>query len=173
MSIDELIQSLGLSIDCQFVPFSQSRSSGDNQPSLNWKITLLRNGNKILTTDYMQGCGHCPASKIKDHYHRKEAIKLECETGKRVRVLGSCDIIMRGSAPVDHPNIADVLYCLVADADVLNYANFADWAVSLGFNSDSISDREVYQACLDIALPLRAAIGDENLSKLAESFANY
>lgn len=38
-----------------FVPFSQSRSKDNDHKSLNWEITLYRDGISMLSTDYGAG----------------------------------------------------------------------------------------------------------------------
>lgn len=57
----------GVTLDSVFVPFSQSRNAKaeDGKPweSLNWRVTLKRNGREVLTTDYAQGVAYAPASK--------------------------------------------------------------------------------------------------------------
>lgn len=164
-------EALGLSIDCAFVPFSQSRNAGEKMPSLNWKVTLKRNGRDIMTTDYMQGCGHCPAHKLSvkeaggiNSIGRADAIAKECETGKTVHPYK----IMQSGARIPAPSLADVLFCLCADSDVLNYANFEQWADNFGYDPDSRKGEAIYRQCLEIALSLRAAIGDNELSELCQ-----
>ena len=41
------LESLGLSVSAEFVPFSASRNAGDKLPSLNWRCTVSRNGNPL------------------------------------------------------------------------------------------------------------------------------
>lgn len=59
----DAIAALGLTIDCVFVPFSQSRNRAEKTPNLNWVVTVKRNGRDVLTTDYSAGMGHCPGYK--------------------------------------------------------------------------------------------------------------
>lgn len=57
----------GITVRAAFVPFSQSRNAKpDPKPgdlSLNWKVTLLKDGREVLTTDYQAGIGHAPSYK--------------------------------------------------------------------------------------------------------------
>lgn len=61
------MDALGLTVTAEFVPFSQSRNAANdpgNKPgerSLNWRVTLNRNGAPILTTDYQAGIAHAPS----------------------------------------------------------------------------------------------------------------
>ena len=59
--ITDTAAKLGLTMTADFVPWSLSRNAGEKDPSLNWKITLHKDGRPFLTTDYMAGSGHCPS----------------------------------------------------------------------------------------------------------------
>lgn len=71
------------------------------------------------------------------------------------------------------PDSLDVLYSLISDSDVLNHSAFEDWAGELGFDADSRKAESIYRACLEIALKLRAALGDDGVTRLAEIFQDY
>jgi hypothetical protein len=64
----------GLTVDAVFVPFSQSRNKAQKSPSLNWRVTLRRNGKDVLTTDYSSGIAHCSAkaNKAPDTYRARD-----------------------------------------------------------------------------------------------------
>ena len=52
----------------------------------------------------------------------------------------------QGIGITNDPDIGSVMSALISDASSVEYSTgFADWAESLGFNPDSIKDREVYQ----------------------------
>jgi hypothetical protein len=76
-----------LDIVSTFVPFSQSRNKTEKTPSLNWRVTLRRDGREVLTTDYSAGCAHAPSYKqtqgrrtVEDD-ERDRCVKSECENG--------------------------------------------------------------------------------------------
>lgn len=170
--IEDTARELGLTMEAEFVPFSKSRNKDEKNPSLNWRVTLHRNGREILTTDYMAGSGHCPAYKSPEHgrpgfmsIERDKAIRIECEEGKRVLTYGYGNPIV--------PELADVLYSLVADASAIDYATFEDWASEHGYYTDSRSAEKTYRACLETALKLRSAIGDDGLHKLRVACQDY
>lgn len=56
----------GLAIRAEFIPFSKSRNAGEKDEkgaprySLNWLVTLTRNGRDIISTEYSAGMAHCP-----------------------------------------------------------------------------------------------------------------
>lgn len=167
------IEALGLTVSAVFVPQSQSRNAKEvktpSDLSLNWRVTVNRNGRPVIETDYMQGIGHVPAYNRRDLGHansllRFEALKKEAETGRHSQGL---------ARPLPAPTAADVLYSLCSDAGALDYASFEDWAADFGFDTDSREAERIYRACLDIGLKLRAAIGDAGLEQLREAFQDY
>lgn len=156
--IDKTAQELGLSLEAQFVPFSQSRNKDQKDPSLNWKVTLKRNGREIISTDYMQGCADAPSYRQMDNsVKRAQIVREECEAGVRVK----------------KPALRDVLYSLSMDADAIEYPSFEEWASNFGYETDSRKAENIYRTCLEIALKLRAAIGDDGLAKLREACQDY
>jgi hypothetical protein len=191
-------EAIGLTMTATFVPFSQSRNAKpadsmlassspqglETKPwsSLNWRVTLHLDGRAILETDYSQGEGHAPAYKLKTDGTRygeslkAKAIAAEIETG-RVHLFGEGvmyrDGIRDTRKPIDPPPLADVLYSLASDASVLDAGGFEAWAEDLGYSTDSRKAEASYRACLEIALKLRAAIGEEGLTALREASEGY
>jgi hypothetical protein len=162
-TIEATAASLGITMNAKFIPWSQSRNKAEKSPSLNWRITLHRSGRPILTCDYSAGSGHCPSYKQGDNsINRSDMVRRECETGAawtgRARIL---------------PDLADVLHSLSSDADVLDYATFEDWAENVGYDLDSRRGERIYRACLDTALKLRAALGDDGMRALREAVQDY
>lgn len=176
----ETMEALGLSVRAEFVPFSKSRNAksdpSTSELSLNWRVQVLRNGRPFIETDYSQGIGHAPAYKASERalghansLMRFEALKYEAENGRRAPRVH----LMIGGRALDAPSAADVLYALTSDASVLDSATFEDWAGDLGFDPDSRLAEKIYRACLEIALKMRAAIGDSGLEQLREAFQDY
>ena len=211
MDRTQAIAELGLTVESVFVPFSQSRNKDETRKSLNWRVTVKRNGRDVLTTDYSAGVAHCHAKASKapsgwrapDRYrpdgsfypgtsssYRRatDAESLvdylekwrgaECESGlameydpltgeacfkpKRVR-----DAQAGNSRTIPIlPNPLDVLYSLAMDSSVLDHATFESWASEFGYDTDSRSAESIYRACLEIALKLRAAMGDSGMDRL-------
>jgi hypothetical protein len=132
MSPSEAMAAHGLTVRAEFVPFSHSRNAKDM--SLNWKVTLVKDGRDILTTDYSAGIGHCPNYQQNARWTTAydAAIRSECENGVTYpeRYLG------KRAVPI-LPKPEDVLYSLVTDSDVIDYSNFEGWADSLGCGTDS------------------------------------
>ena len=64
-AIAATLESLKLTVAAVFVPFSQSRNKAEKSPSLNWRVTVKRDGRDVLTTDYMAGIAYCPGYSVK------------------------------------------------------------------------------------------------------------
>lgn len=174
-TIEQFASEHGLAIRAAFVSFSASRNAkpagGRTQAweSLNWKLTLTRNGADVLNCDYSQGVAYCPALKRKwaTPADSQNAIRIEIESGRRA--LPGIGGPRASQKPIEPPAIADVLGSLAMDSDVLNYPNFSDWADCIGYDSDSRSAESTYRQCLEHALALRAALGESALARLCEA----
>lgn len=181
--IQTAAQALGLTIEAQFVPFSQSRNKNEKQPSLNWIVTLKRNGRDILTTDYGAGCAHCPSYNKKpphawdrpDSMWQPTVLRWECENGfaATFTTFGFSKSNIPNRLNPIQPDMVDVLCSLASDSDVIDAGGFESWASDFGYDTDSRKAESIYRACLDIALKLRAAIGDDGLRQLREACQDY
>lgn len=153
---------LGITMGSKFVPWKQSRRANEKDPSLNWTVTLLKNGKAFITTDYSAGMGHCPSYRqlVRPTIEYMDVITRECQTGqhKLKRI---------------NPEFADVLSSLVSGSDALNHPTYESWASDLGYDTDSRKGEAIYRACLEIALKLRSAIGEDGLTKLREACQDY
>jgi hypothetical protein len=177
-----ILATLGVTLECAFVPFSKSRNAGEKNPSLNWCVRLRLHGREVLATDYMQGSGHCPAYKSptlfnsgkRDECATRKRIAFECETGKvsSVRLWGGESACMTtlDANKIEAPSVVDVLYSLMSDGGAIDCATFEDWADELGYDKDSRSAEATYRACLETGLKLRAAFGDKRMVELRELF---
>lgn len=166
-----ILERMGVTLDAVFVPFSQSRNKAEKLPSLNWRVTIKKDGREVITADYSQGCGHCPADKktfntpaLNPATEKRRAIASECETG-RAYVNG-----WKQGAKIAAPDIADVMHSLLLDASALDCRDFADWCADYGYSDDSISARAAYDACIATATKLRASFGQKTVDELRELF---
>lgn len=175
LELDNYIESLGLSYNAVFIPQSQSRNKAEKHLSLNWKITIGKRAQNVLTTDYMQGIAHIPNyHKIVGYGMRRTVAieqfeKIASEQGKYAKSLDSSFMLEKLPAP----KLKDVLHSLVMDSDVIDYASFEDWASNFGYDTDSREAERIYKACLDTALKLRNMIGSEAMEKLKVLFQDY
>lgn len=172
------LAALDLSITSVFVPWSSSRSYVANgtitDRSLNWIITVHRAGRAVLSTDYTAGLAHAPAYRNDKAYGRNysllkaEALTYETERGLTHRAPG----VYAKAAPI-LPDPTAVLWSILQDADALDAGGFESWAGNFGCSVDSRKAEATYRACVEIALKLRAAIGDEGVKTLRVAAENY
>lgn len=179
------VDKLGLSLSCEFVPWSQSRNKnekddrGNARRSLNWRVTLKRDGRDIIITDYSAGGGHCPSYKQPmgrvSQYARAqqdELVELETENGRVAKRLNEHMPPYATSKAIE-PSPLDVIHSLVIDAGVLDASSFEEWAGEYGYDIDSRKAEITYRACLDIALKLRNGIGEQGLEALRNASQDY
>lgn len=170
--LEQFIAEMGLTMTTEFVPWSKSKRKDEKEPSLNWKVTILRNGKELLTINYTAGMGHCPHYKkrrefiFKKTIYNMDIITRECETGREAIGLSNL-------GPKIEPKLTDVLYCLANDASVLDYKSFEDWAESYGYDPDSRIAEKIYNECLKTGLALRNGLGENNLQALQEAAQDY
>lgn len=183
--IEAICARAGVTMTAVFVPFSKSRNAkpgadGKTWRSLNWKVTIARH-RQSLTTDYAQGEAHAPAykapprggGKMSATYAnrlRSAAIAQEIETG-RAHEYGDGPLMAYNATrdtrkPIASPRLGDVLQSLARDSDVLDCSGFEDWAANYGYETDSRAAETAYHACIEIALQLRAMLGDNLLAEI-------
>jgi hypothetical protein len=173
----------GLTVDAVFVPFSQSRNKAEKHKSLNWRVTLRRDGKEVLTTDYSSGIAHCPGYKnppkvTPPAYQARVRDKIcawECESGKTgVHNDATGNVspswINRGAIL---PDPVDVIWSITRDSDALDYPTFENWASEFGCDPDSRSGEAIYRRCLEIALKMRGFIGEAGLRELTEAGRDF
>ena len=164
--IEAICARIGITMEATFVPLSRTKNA-DTWKSLNWECTFKRYGKEVLTTPYAQGVGFAPSANMKDRRLRAMAIDYECETGNMCSRAGF-HFAPYGSKPLPAPRLGDVMHSLVHDCDVLERGGFEDWASDYGYDTDSRSAETTYRACLELALALRSAMGQNNLDELKE-----
>lgn len=166
------LSAMGLSMEATFIPWSQSRNREEPQKSLNWLVTLKREGHRCITTDYMQGIGYIPGFPVqaKMTIFLDELLSRTCEAGTVYNYKTGKAASPRKLPP---PDITDVVYCLLLDSDVLNYVTFEEWAFDFGYNPDSREAEKIYQACLKIALQMKQMFSCQELEALRELFQDY
>lgn len=176
-ALSNAIAEKGLTMDSQFVPWSQSRNKDEKYASLNWKVTIKSAaGHVIVRTDYSAGQAHCPAYKKQwtltsgkpDLWVKSKAIGIECESGKEARRIGNTGDPFQTRHAIPGPDLTDVISSLLLDSSVLDYANFEQWASEFGYDADSRKAESIYRICLEIALAMRSALGDSTMSQWRE-----
>jgi hypothetical protein len=77
----------------------------------------------------------------------------------------------RLSKPVN-PRAADVLYCLLADAEACDMSH-SDWCDSFGYDVDSIKALRIHQACEETSKELRRILSREQMTELRGILQNF
>lgn len=141
---------------------------GYNKESV-YTVTLRRNGRK-MSVEYRQGCGHRvwksrgpwgsahpvyadywaefrkPGRRVQIPYNL--TMPADCPPESRARQQAVIDAFDGMTAPTV-PTLADVLYCLVADAGSVRYgSDFADWAQEFGYDEDSRKAHKAFKGCV-------------------------
>lgn len=166
------INELGITVTSEFVPLSKSRNAQAGRPTINWRTTVHFRG-ASFTTDFQQGVGFIPGyNKLARTIVTLDAETQACETGRympaRFVGRGACPTI-----PLPHPLATYVLYCLIHDASVLDYAGFEDWAGDYGYDMDSRIGFAIYQECIVTALKLRNLLGYTVMQELRDILSDY
>lgn len=177
--MESLAHKNNLTVTWEFIPFARSRNKSEEMKSLNWTFRAARNGRKILEGYYSAGQAHCPAYAKRPgrgaHInHWKKAVSDECESGLIHRPPSHPEgAWIKTAEPVPSPRLAELLFSLALDSDVLHYTSFEDWATDMGIDTDSRRGEKAYRECLATALALRNSMGDGDFSELRELAAQY
>lgn len=163
------LRELGFSLRATFIPLS--KAGPNDYPHglcVNWRVEIFfhrgENTKPVVDTTYRTGIAHLQG-------YREHSGKLTSIDGAECLRQALERGVSRGYAPfrVVQPSLADVMQCLLLDAEALSYARFEDWADSYGYDPDSRTAEAVYRACLDIGLRLRAACEDDVLTRAYEA----
>jgi hypothetical protein len=141
----------------------------DRPNQLCWNIKIVI-GNRAYETIYSEGVGHIPGYtfQFKRCIDQVNMEKYAVSTGKYYS-LDNPSIIK----PLPAPELIDVMYCLVSDAEAIEYQNFEEFADMLGYDPDSRKAEKVYNACLKVGLFLRISLGEDKLEELRELYQNF
>ena len=177
--IHDYLTGLGVQYQATFQPTPQPKET-IKSPQLHWLITLTR-GKSVMQCPYSEGMGHVKGYKQfhKTKYDQRQAEELyrkTCETGKLYLPSASGDYVWArtlGEKVQPAPDVADVLYCLVSDSDVLNYPTYEQWAGELGYEADSRKGEATYRLCIEQSLKLRNLLGYKAMEELAALYQDY
>ncbi len=162
----KFLKQLGLMYSGTFIPHSQSRNRKKvrlTEKCLNWKVNISRGVHK-MKVDYAQGLAYCPSYRQGAMSAQlADDLDFEVENG---RYAGQ-------NKEIELPELEDVLYSLVSDYAVLDYANFEEWANEYGYDFDSKAAEKIYKLTKENALMFQIVMGDDNIKVLGELFNEY
>ena len=141
----DLLKNHGITYKAEFVPQSRSRRAGIDPPVINWRVT----GRRVKP----RWIGNPRTIPRRDQERR--LAEEGADQGQKLAV----------------PLFEDVLWCLVSDADALEYPDFEEWAQCYGYDTDSRKAEAAWRECIDIALKLRAILPD--LEDARRHFQDY
>lgn len=121
-----------------------------------------RPGTVTIETDYFTGLGNRNpvkgAERMEGSKYNKNSIGYKQWANRYVRPVQPC--------------AADVLYSLICDSSALDIS-FDCWCDDYGYDSDSISAFNTYQACCNNAKDMRRMFSHGQLEKLKELLEDY
>lgn len=166
---DAFIAGLGLEYRAEFVPQRLSRNANEKRPSLNWRLTLARNG-KVCTVEYTQGIGHIPGHKfLQETVYLRNYHESVADTGKYAP--GGPETF--GRKPLPAPPLAGVLDSLLSDSEALDYPTYESWGPELGYDADSRAGEAVWHECRRIGAAFRALFTRAERETLANLMRDY
>ena len=130
-----------------------------------WCITITRSGDKrtIEQFKYNTAFGH----RYLQPFAVTEVKRYKLKPGTKAYSTATSN-----SYYIKQPQIAAVLYCLLSDADAGN-ESFSNWCENFGYNSDSITAFNTYQACEKTAKQLNNLFNREQLRTLRDLLQDY
>ena len=156
MTIEQVLTDMGFRLESRLTKDDFDGRKGQ----AHWEVTVERDGCPgYIDSPYSMGCAH-------RRYRNGKPIKLGYNGN-----LTDHELSRNLRTRPNKPTLTDVLYCLVSDAQTVNYcAGFEDWCAELGYDDDSRKAEKTYRACQDIYFQLRQ-LGD--LEELSELFQDY
>lgn len=126
------------------------------------------------TFDYSTGLGWCKTkreegTKVLNISNLDKATKIKiCKALGPMRRVSYLDLYYLNQVYVKLPSVDDILECLFSDADcgAMSFIEFCD---ELGYNSDSIKDFKVYQACMETTVKVRKLVRQGLISRKVEN----
>ena len=91
-------------------------------------------------------------NKRTSQYYRDDVDAAECDASK----------------PGAPPSVADVLSCLLSDANAI-HMTFEEWCSDFGYDSDSRKAEKTYLACVAMGRDVYRVLADADLQELAEA----
>jgi hypothetical protein len=156
--VEQTLTKLGFTLKSRLVQDDFNGREGDSH----WEVTVSRNG-QSYTTKYSMGAAH--------RNYLGNPVRLDLLTCRRLTTQQFKQREQLKQSKPNEPVLADVLYCLVSDAQSVTYASgFEDWAADMGYDDDSRKAEAAYRACQDCYFALRQLC---DLDEMSELFQDY
>lgn len=163
ITVNEALAAIGIVFTARY---AGERVQWGTQQVDAWRVTFARpaaNGKPAapFETDFYQGLGHRKPIKGAPPKTRAEWSGTFGRRQWDIRFLKPST-----------PTAAAVLYCLLSDARATEQC-FADWAVDLGYDTDSRKALAIYEACCATGLELRRVFTPDQRAELSALLQNY
>lgn len=165
----ERLIAMGFSIISEFTAPSDNASDWQKK-CINHSVIVSYQGTVFYNGPYSYGLGHLPGY---NHNDRSVAYAGKVQFAIRKGKWIKNGKIGNATNSVPKPKLADVMYSLHSDASVIDECSFSDWCDSLGFNTDSITDKATYDTCLAQSLRFINVVPLSVRTELSELFEDY
>ena len=121
-------------------------------------------GENMFTTQYKCGMAHVELKKKGTYWpmpnppHRKGTLAY--------------DLWAEQAYQPKKPSNSDIMYALLMDSEANDYS-FSDWCDCFGYDSDSITALNIYQACENIGKNLRKVFTAEQIQQMRKALEDY
>jgi len=156
----------GVKYDAVFVPQSLSRNSAEKARTINWCVTFTR-GKESMAFDYMSGSGNIPG-----YVHGRTSAHTAANYEASEKGVYAKPGQFQRPKRVPAPAAVGVVYSLVM-VDDTHGAAFEDWALELGYDTDSRKAEEVFRACEKQTRDNVRVFGRALLEELATALQDY
>ena len=119
---------------------------------------------KTQMFNFYQGIGHRFSDPRENKGRKLKAKKINHNTSVNYDNGGV-------SQYIKVPRLADIMSCLLLDANVED--SFQEWCDCTGYDSDSIKDNKIYEACLETKEKLSTVISSELKENLTILLSQY
>ncbi len=177
-NVTAYLKEINVTYSAVFVPQRLSRHSDNKDKSINWRVMFHHDTRDTeFSTHYMQGIGHLPTPKIPStatirHYAQREREKMAAEEGTHYSEykwgMGRTGLYGSKIQMLPQPIAADVLYCLVLDADAIDCVTFEEWADNYGYDTDSRKAEDIYNECRKQSREMRKVFTQAQILHIAE-----
>lgn len=168
-----------LTYTAKFIPFS--KVPGIQQPtkkypfkSLNWICKLILDRTSV---EFHYGMGIANVPYYDEQFSRViygfEYYNWVAENGKYLdknsyKQFNSITGSTFSARLLPIPPLVDAICATLRMYETLMFPTLEDYCFNLGYNSDSIKDRDMYTKMIELGLKVRCVFGDETIGKLQD-----
>lgn len=174
-TIESLIESLNLSLKCS----APKGGREEDWYCIKYECSIFRSERIVWGGTYRLGVGYINKRYIPYPYCNKNHILNRCLFGNCNPIGNSVDKYITALGEVAarqklKPSLASVLHSLILDGSAyFDALTFEDWCDGLGYPSDSIKARKMYDECDDTGRRLARAFTTAELDSLRAALQDF